>query len=54
MANTKFKIEKQIHEVIRDIPEAAKINESLERGLITLDEALLKLILIIKKERMRR
>lgn len=47
----KFATEKRLHEIIRDLPEAAKVNKALERGVITLDEALSQIALIIKAER---
>lgn len=48
---TKFVVEKRIHEIIRDLPEATKVNEALKRGLITLDDALLCIAKIIKSEK---
>lgn len=36
----KYRIEKMIHELIRDIPEIAKVNREWERGYITTDELL--------------
>ena len=48
---TKFTTEKRLHEVIRDLPEAAKIDRMLERGYLTLEDALLSIATEIKKER---
>ena len=44
-------VEKRLHEIIRDLPDARHINTALEKGLITLDEALLCIANIIKAER---
>ena len=35
MNSNKFRAEKILHEVIRDLPEAQKIEKALERGIIT-------------------
>ena len=50
----KFRIEKILHEVIRDLPEAATINSRLDRGYITTAEALEELARIIRKEKQNR
>ena len=51
---TKFVVEKRIHEIIRDLPDARHINTALERGLITLDDTLVSIASIIKQDRERR
>lgn len=38
--NRKFEIEKVLHELIRDLPEAQKAEMYFNRGLITVDETL--------------
>ena len=35
----KFELEKALHEIIRDLPEAEKINRNFKRGTITTAEA---------------
>lgn len=40
----KYQIEKVLHEVIRDMPETAKIENMLERGVITPLEALKEIV----------
>lgn len=34
----KYKVEKILHELIRDIPEIEKANRNFERGFLTLDD----------------
>ena len=34
----KYKVEKILHELIRDLPEAAKANDRFEKGFLTLDD----------------
>ena len=51
--NNKFKAEKVLHEIIRDLPEVKKYNDMLEHGLITFDDFLLNMITIVKVERMK-
>lgn len=38
--NRKFEIEKVLHELIRDLPDAQKAEKYFHRGLITVDETL--------------
>lgn len=38
--NRKFEIEKVLHELIRDLPDAMKAEKYYNRGLITADETL--------------
>ena len=49
----KFKTEKMLHEIIKDLPEAAKIERLLERGYITIEEALQSISEAIKAEKER-
>lgn len=47
----KFRIEKVLHKYIRDLPEARKISNSFERGLLSIDSALTEIAEIIREER---
>lgn len=47
----KYEIEKVIHRIIRDIPEAAKANRAYERGLCPTEELLTIIAEEIRKER---
>lgn len=47
----KYRIEKTLHEIIRDLPEAQKISTGYDRGLLTLDSALAEIAAIIRAER---
>lgn len=49
----KFKTEKILHEVIRDLPEAANIENMLYRGFITIEEALEAMAQVIREEKER-
>lgn len=51
MAQTKYRIEKILHEAIRDLPDASKANRAYERGYITLEDALKEIASTIKQER---
>ena len=49
----KFKTEKALHEIIRDLPTARVVSDSYDRGLITIEEALSQIALAIQLERIR-
>ena len=51
MNEKKFKLEKVLHEIIRDLPEVKKINERYEKGFYTLDNALEEIAYILKQLR---
>lgn len=46
----KFELEKVLHEIIRDLPEAAKVNESFRRGFSTNMNAFQRIADIIREE----
>ena len=46
----KYEIEKVLHEIIRDLPEAATTAKAYERGVITFDEALCDIARAYRKE----
>lgn len=47
----KFQIEKFLHEIIRDLPDAYRINRNYERGFIAADECLEAIIDAYRNER---
>lgn len=47
----KYRIEKVLHEIIRDLPEVQKISTGYDRGILTLDSALAEIAAIIRAER---
>lgn len=47
----KYSIEKTLHEIIRDLPEAQKISTGYERGLLAIDSALAEIAAVIRAER---
>lgn len=49
----KYSIEKVLHEIIRDLPEAAKAERQFERGYILPEDALTAIAQAIKEERER-
>ena len=49
----KYQIEKILHEIIRDLPEAGKMSRSYDIGLIRPDECLEEIARIIREERKR-
>ena len=49
----KFKTEKILHEVIRDLPEAARIDKALTDGKCTIEEALEAIAYFIREEKER-
>ena len=50
----KYSIEKALHEVIRDLPAAQRTERLLDRGYITLEEALENIAQTIREERSKR
>ena len=46
----KYEIEKVLHEIIRDLPEAATTAKAYKRGVITFDEALLSIAITYRRE----
>ena len=50
----KYKIEKVLHELIRDIPDIRKMAEAYDRGLLDTDEALGHISCLIKTEKNRK
>ena len=46
----KYEIEKVLHEIIRDLPEAATTAKAYKRGVITFDEALYDIARAYRKE----
>jgi len=51
MKENKYRLEKVIHELIRDLPEVEKINTNYERGYICIDEAFYLIDRAIRAER---
>lgn len=47
----KYRMEKMLHEIIRDLPEAAKVDRCLDRGYITIEDALTIVSRIIRAEK---
>lgn len=47
---TKFSTEKVLHEIIRDLPDAARAERNYNKGLITFDEAILLIATAYRKE----
>lgn len=47
----KYRMEKMLHEIIRDLPEAAKVESCLDRGYITIEDALTVVARIIRAEK---
>ena len=54
MQKKKFQIEKFLHEIIRDLPDAYRINRNYERGFITADECLEEIIDAYRNEKIRK
>lgn len=46
----KSRIEKVLHEYLRDLPEAKVVSDLYERGVITFEDAMTEIIQIIRKE----
>lgn len=49
----KFKTEKALHEIIRDLPTARQASDAYDRGMITIEDALSQIALAIRLERIR-
>lgn len=47
----KYQIEKVLHEIIRDMPEARRAADQFKHGYITFDDALNEIAHIYRKER---
>ena len=47
----KYNLEKVLHEIIRDIPGAAKVEQYFSKGIITIEEALYQISIIIREEK---
>ena len=47
----KYRIEKVLHELIRDLPEVRKISCNYENGFLTLEDALEEIAEAVRKER---
>ena len=50
----KYQIEKILHELIRDLPDARKAANNYRRGLLTLDECLNAIAAVYRAERENR
>lgn len=50
----KFTIEKMLHEIVRDLPAAQRTERLLDRGYITLEEALENIAQTIREERSKK
>ena len=48
---TKFSIEKTLHEIIRDLPSAERVERGYHIGILTFDEALMMIADAYRKER---
>ena len=53
MNKQKFKTDKILHEVIRDLPAAQRTERLLDRGHITIEEALENIAQTIREEKAR-
>ena len=51
MKQNKYRLEKVLHELIRDLPEVATINTKFEKGFICIDECFYLIDRAINKER---
>ena len=47
----KYKIEKVLHELIRDLPEVRRMSEKFEYGYLTIEAALEEIAYIVRHER---
>ena len=47
----KYRIEKVLHEYIRDLPEVKRMSEKYEHGYLTFEDALEEIAYAIRKER---
>lgn len=53
MKQKKFRLEKVLHELIRDLPEVEKINAAFDGGMITNAEAFVAIAEAITREKKR-
>lgn len=49
----KYKTEKALHEIIRDLQTARQASDAYGRGMITIEDALSRIALAIRLERIR-
>lgn len=47
----KYQIEKVLHEIIRDMPEARRTADNFKHGYITFEEALEEIAYVVRKEK---
>lgn len=47
----KYNLEKVLHEIIRDIPGAAKVEQKFNRGFMTFDDALKEIASLYRDEK---
>lgn len=47
----KYNLEKVLHEIIRDIPGAAKVEQKFNRGFMTFDDALKEIAFLYREEK---
>lgn len=50
MKENKYRLEKVLHELIRDLPALRVLNNIFEKGYLTTDEAFIQLAEIIQEE----
>lgn len=50
MTQKKYRIEKILHELIRDVPEIEKANKQFEKGFLTLDDFFGEVVRIYRAE----
>lgn len=50
----KYRIEKVLHEIIRDLPEANTVSREYDRGMITLEYALMDIARIYYTDKQQR
>ena len=50
MSQKKYRIEKILHELIRDVPEIEKANDYFEKGFLTLDDFFGEVVRIYRTE----
>ena len=51
--NNKFRLEKVLHEVIRDLPKAKRIEDCFDMGVLTFEEALIMIADSVRYEKER-
>lgn len=47
----KYKIEKVLHELIRDLPEVRRMSEKFQYGYLSIEDALEEIAYVIRQER---